>query len=713
METLEHGDPRQIGAYALIGRLGSADTGEVYAGRSTAGQDVAVTVVRPEVAAATGFRERFRAGLGAARAVSGQSSSCIMPVVDADPDAPAPWSATSVVRGLSLRQAVERHGGLPETALRRLATGLGGALARIHAAGLVHGNLGPDAVLLASDGPYIPVTIQAAGSPEQDMFDLGSTVLFAASGVEPRWEGLGELATVIGALPPSLRDVIGGCVYPDPSTRPTAEQFVDYLNGQRLPFPMGDWLPAALTAEIKALAPRRAGAGVSRRNLVLGLAGGALLVAGGATAAVLASGGSPSMPADKKRAATKPTSGSSASASASSSNGPTPITLDAPAATKAWTLTGPDAITCLEASDTVVMVLTANATSFLDASTGARAFSGLNTTNSNGSDELTSPTTYAGGVFYYLCETTDSFNMVAAVDGSTGSVKWATDMAEQDSSGADFYAARYVAVNGNTVFVCGGVDDTNSNSQVTTGYIRAFDGATGKGLWSVQGTDIGNVLVPQSGSYLLAATSSPTTQKGQVEMIDAGKQGARGWKIPTANEEDYFSTGWPLMCYAAGVFFFVGGAGDVVIAVDAATGHEKWRQTFDAINGDQVELGSILTSLDGATVFVPMGGNLIALDASDGSAKWAAALTGTAADGTENLFNAGLGGTAGRAALCSSDTVFLTDAAKNLWAIDTATGKARWKYNDPGQPDTGFKWTVGGDRVFIASNLTLTAISAH
>jgi outer membrane protein assembly factor BamB len=106
-----------------------------------------------------------------------------------------------------------------------------------------------------------------------------------------------------------------------------------------------------------------------------------------------------------------------------------------------------------------------------------------------------------------------------------------------------------------------------------------------------------------------------------------------------------------------------------------------------------------------------MGGNLIALNSADGTLKWASALVGAGAVGGDNEFNAGLGD--GRAAQCSADTVFVTDTAKNLWAIDAATGKARWKYNDPGQPDTGFKWTVGGDRVFIASNLTLTAISAH
>jgi outer membrane protein assembly factor BamB len=713
METLEAGDPHRIGPYSLTGKLGTAGAGETFAGRSVGGHFVAVTVVPPEEAAASEFRGRFRTGFAAARAVSGEF---IRPVVDADPDAPEPWFATTLVHGVPLRQAVHKYGGLPEPALRRLALGLAAALSHIHAAGLIHGAVGPDSVLLAVDGPYIAAfdsagSIDPGGSSTDDVFDLGATVLFAASGSEQAWDGASaDLDAVTSVLPPSLREVIGGCLYPDPWTRPTAEQLIDYLNRQGLPVAVGDWLPAALTADIKsraAAAPSGlSGGGISRRNLVFGLAGGAFLLGGGAAAAVLSSGGSSPSPVVKRTP--RPT----ATPKPSSTNSPAPIALDAPDATKAWTLTGQSAITCLEASDTVVMVITANATSFLDTSTGKTAFSALNTTNSNGSDDLNSPTTYSGGVFYYLCETADSFNMVAAVDGTTGSVKWATDMAEEDSSGNGMVAT-YVAVNGNTVFVCGTVDNSSSvNSNVTTGYIRAFDSADGKGLWTVEGADINNVLVPPSGSYLLAASSTPVKKNGQVEMIDAGKQGARGWKISTPNNtEFYFTTGWPMTCYAAGVFFFVGGTGNLVIAVDAATGREKWRQDFAANNGDQVELGSIFTSLDGATVYVPLGGNLIALNSADGTLKWASALVGAGAVGGDNEFNAGLGD--GRAAQCSADTVFVTDTAKNLWAIDAATGKARWKYNDPGQPDTGFKWTVGGDRVFIASNLTLTAISAH
>jgi outer membrane protein assembly factor BamB len=195
-------------------------------------------------------------------------------------------------------------------------------------------------------------------------------------------------------------------------------------------------------------------------------------------------------------------------------------------------------------------------------------------------------------------------------------------------------------------------------------------------------------------------------------MIDAGRKGARGWNVSVPDDAYYFSAGWPLTCYAAGLFLFGGGNGDTLFAVDAATGSEKWHQRFDAKNGDQVRIGAPFSSPDGATVYVPVGSDLAALATADGTIQWVATLDGASDIGISNAFNAS-SRLSGRSAQCSADTVFATDTAKTLWAIDAATGRARWKYRDPGQPDVGFLWTVGGDHVFIASHLTLTAIAAH
>ncbi|MFI9243975.1 PQQ-binding-like beta-propeller repeat protein [Streptomyces sp. NPDC053086] len=730
---------QRIGPYALLGRQSTVGGGEVFAARTDEGLLVTVTVVRPELATVPGFGDRLRAAVEAARPLPGPF---LLPVVDADADAPVPWLATAFAAGLPLRQAVDRHGPLSEPALRVLADGLGRALAALHAAGTVHGEVSPDSVLLTMDGPRISAlgivgaTRNPAPSPTDDVFGLGATVLFAASGGEPDTD----------ALPVSLREVIDGCLYPEPPDRPTAEQLVDYIGRQNLPHLQGSWLPPAVSADLAAAtaalgsvsaggggrgpfpAPpvSAAGSGMSRRKLITALAGGAAVLGGAAAALAFSGDSSPTPegraggPGSTTRSAS-PSAGrprTSSSVSPSSTDGPEPIVLAGPDATQAWSGAGKHAPTCLEASDKVVMVVTDTATSFRDAATGKSVFPQLNTANSLGTSMDKYPTAYADGVFYLLCDTPSQTGLLAAFDAASGKVKWATKMADVDPGGdtrTGVYLSHYVAAAGNTVYVCGTLLQTSkpySAKSPTSGYIRAFDAATGKGLWRVKGTDINNVLVPPTGSHLLATSAVPGRKPGRVQMIDAGRRGARGWNVSVPHAAYYFTTGWPLTCYAAGLFLFAGGNGDTLFAVDAATGSQKWHQRFDAKNGDQVQIGAPFSSLDGATVYVPVGSDLAALATADGTLQWVATLDGANDMGGSNMFKAALR-ISGKSAQCSADTVFATDAAKTLWAIDAATGRARWKYSDPGQPDVGFLWTVGGDRVFIASHLTLTAIAAH
>jgi serine/threonine protein kinase len=152
METLQSDDPQELGSYRLLRRLGAGGMGRVYLARSPGGRTVAVKVVRPDLAADRDFRERFRHEVEIAKAVSGRFTA---PVVDADPDAPLPWLATSYVLGPDLTDVVAAHGALPERTVRALAAGLAAALQDIHAAGLMHRDLKPSNVLLAADGPRL------------------------------------------------------------------------------------------------------------------------------------------------------------------------------------------------------------------------------------------------------------------------------------------------------------------------------------------------------------------------------------------------------------------------------------------------------------------------------------------------------------------------------------------------------------------------------
>ena len=152
MDELQSEDPRQIGPYWLERRLGSGGMGRVYLGRSPGGRQVAIKVIRLELAEDADFRARFAREVSAARKVSGIFTAS---VVDADLKGPVPWLATSYIAGPSLADAIATRGPMPESIVLRLAAGLAEGLSAIHAAGVVHRDLKPSNVLLADDGPRL------------------------------------------------------------------------------------------------------------------------------------------------------------------------------------------------------------------------------------------------------------------------------------------------------------------------------------------------------------------------------------------------------------------------------------------------------------------------------------------------------------------------------------------------------------------------------
>jgi serine/threonine protein kinase len=91
LDELRADDPRQVGGYTLLARLGSGGMGQVYLGRSPGGRHVAVKVIRADLAQDQSFRVRFGCEVAAARRVSGAFTA---PVIDADPDAAVPWLVT-------------------------------------------------------------------------------------------------------------------------------------------------------------------------------------------------------------------------------------------------------------------------------------------------------------------------------------------------------------------------------------------------------------------------------------------------------------------------------------------------------------------------------------------------------------------------------------------------------------------------------------------
>ncbi|MEV5705608.1 serine/threonine-protein kinase [Actinoallomurus sp. NPDC052274] len=183
MDPLQVGDPRQVGAYRLLGRLGGGGMGQVYLARSRGGRLVAVKLVRPELASDASFRRRFAQEVAAARRVGGFYTA---PVVDADPGADPPWLVTAFISGPSLQQAVDTHGPLPAQAVGVLGAGLAEGLAAIHAAGLVHRDLKPGNIILAADGPRV---IDFGIARALDAVQASTTVLGTPGFMSPEQAG--------------------------------------------------------------------------------------------------------------------------------------------------------------------------------------------------------------------------------------------------------------------------------------------------------------------------------------------------------------------------------------------------------------------------------------------------------------------------------------------------------------------------------------------
>ncbi|HZD00516.1 MAG TPA: serine/threonine-protein kinase [Actinomycetes bacterium] len=258
-------DPRKLGPYTILSRIGGGGMGTVYLGQALSRRLVAVKVIRRDRADDPALGARFRREV---RAASGVAGFCTARVLDADLDAERPYYVTEYVPGPTVQEAVEEGGPLSGPRLEALAIGVAEALEAIHAAGVVHRDLKPSNVLLSPAGPKVidfgiarPVdatTLTQTGkvigsvnwlAPEQlrgsraseasDVFAWGGLVTFAGTGHPPFGRGpVGTIAHRILHEEPDLQGLYGrlleavlGALHKDPQRRPTARALLVRLLG--------------------------------------------------------------------------------------------------------------------------------------------------------------------------------------------------------------------------------------------------------------------------------------------------------------------------------------------------------------------------------------------------------------------------------------------------------------------------------------------------
>ena len=289
MLALRETDPREVGAYRLLGRLGEGGQGVVFLAEGPTGSSAALKLLPPTTDPQV--RSRFLKEVAAAQRVA---RFCTAQVLDAGIFERRPFIVSEYVSGPSLVEIVEQLGPRGGAALERIAVATLTALGAVHAAGMVHRDFKPANVLLGPDGPVVidfglaavpgmttvlsgeaTVGTPAFMAPEQlagsrvtaaaDMWSWAVAMVFAGTGELPfKGESLTAMAYAIlhsepsvGRLPEPLGSLVRRCLNKDPAGRPSARDVLGELvaSGAQLSGPMPpkvSALPADEPAKVSA-----------------------------------------------------------------------------------------------------------------------------------------------------------------------------------------------------------------------------------------------------------------------------------------------------------------------------------------------------------------------------------------------------------------------------------------------------------------------------
>ncbi|NJP90736.1 serine/threonine protein kinase [Nonomuraea sp. FMUSA5-5] len=266
LAALRPGDPATVGEYRLAGRLGEGGQGIVYLATGPEGTQVALKLLRADLAGDAGASERFVREVALARRVA---PFCTAQVVGTGLFGGRPYIVSEYIEGPTLADVVREQGPRSGTTLHRLAVGTVTALVAIHQAGIVHRDFKPSNVVLAPDGPRVidfgiakaldiastltgsvigtpsymaPEQLSESGPGEKsDLFAWACTLVFAASGQPPF--GQDSVPAVVNRImhaepdtacltDPALRALVNDCLAKDPARRPSASEALMRLLGR-------------------------------------------------------------------------------------------------------------------------------------------------------------------------------------------------------------------------------------------------------------------------------------------------------------------------------------------------------------------------------------------------------------------------------------------------------------------------------------------------
>ncbi|MFJ8924608.1 Serine/threonine protein kinase [Streptomyces sp. LamerLS-316] len=544
--------------------------------------------------------------------------------------------------------------------------------------------------------------------PASDVFSLGATLAFAArgSGLFDGGQPVEVLKRVVreepdlSAVPESLRLLVAACLAKNPADRPAPRQIVEYVERSAAPRTEGPWLPPAVMDAIEeatavmaptvtarpqdpappfVLAPPPGPpaypppplppgppAGPSRRGLIMGLAAGAVTLAGGGTALGLWLGGedSPGTPADAKRSAPGLTDDAR------------PLDTDVEA-TPLWTGAVSEPLVQISGENGTVVGFSAKRAWAFDRA-GKRVWGPL--------ANLPDPVNASFGGLVAAVDNGFVYSVVRAGPGEqkrvfrairldTGAVAWTLELAHRSASSVTVTGILdgQVHLTGNWLSLT--LDPSLDPKDIAKSgtFVCSVDPAARKVGWQLVLTSTetqankGELSVPSSGTRLLWTSANTDGSAPTIAGLDTGAKGKVVWEQPSpgagASSLDVLSQGvygpWRDGQHTSAGGFFLH-VTDRLYAIDPDNGQVAWKSP-------ELAYKAVVASPDGKTVYAAAGTGLAvvvhALDARTGKVRWAGSLFENAS-GIPHL-------------QCADDTVHVCTGDR-LWALDSGDGKARW-----------------------------------